>query len=500
MRTKKAFYNSLTSLLLQVVTVVCGFILPRFILSSFGSEVNGAISSISQFLGYISLLEAGVGGVTRAALYKPLAEYNSQGISGIANATQNFFKKIAYIFFGYVIIVAVVFKNISNTNLEWWFTASLVLIIAISTFTQYYFGITNTLILQADQKKYIPNGIQIGTVLLNTAISVVLIKAGASIQIVKLASSIIYIIRPIALSIIVKRKYSIDSKVPADNNAIKQRWNSLGHHSAYFIHNNTDIMVTTVFLGLKSVSVYAVYFMILTGVRNIVNAIIGGGEAAFGNMIAKNERGILNNRFKMMETLSSIIVIVFFSTAGMVLIDFVKIYTSRIEDINYIFPVFGVLMVISEAIHCIKQQYHSLVLAAGHYKETQIGAFVEAGINLVLSIVLVNWIGLPGTIIATIFSSLFRTVDYVVHLKNHILHREITIFVKRQLVNIVNVLVILGICIFIPFWECNGYLSWAAKSVCIVVISTVITVAINFILYREDMQGVGLRIKHLIKE
>lgn len=157
-------------------------------------------------------------------------------------------------------------------------------------------------------------------------------------------------------------------------------------------------------------------------------------------------------------------------------------------------------MVISEAIHCIKQQYHSLVLAAGHYKETQIGAFVEAGINLVLSIVLVNWIGLPGTIIATIFSSLFRTVDYVVHLKNHILHREITIFVKRQLVNIVNVLVILGICIFIPFWECNGYLSWAAKSVCIVVISTVITVAINFILYREDMQGVGLRIKHLIKE
>lgn len=337
MRTKKAFYNSLTSLLLQVVTVVCGFILPRFILSSFGSEVNGAISSISQFLGYISLLEAGVGGVTRAALYKPLAEYNSQGISGIANATQNFFKKIAYIFFGYVIIVAVVFKNISNTNLEWWFTASLVLIIAISTFTQYYFGITNTLILQADQKKYIPNGIQIGTVLLNTAISVVLIKAGASIQIVKLASSIIYIIRPIALSIIVKRKYSIDSKVPADNNAIKQRWNSLGHHSAYFIHNNTDIMVTTVFLGLKSVSVYAVYFMILTGVRNIVNAIIGGGEAAFGNMIAKNERGILNNRFKMMETLSSIIVIVFFSTAGMVLIDFVKIYTSRIEDINYIF-------------------------------------------------------------------------------------------------------------------------------------------------------------------
>ena len=41
---------------------------------AYGSDVNGLVSSITQFLGYIALVEGGVGGVIRAALYKPLAK------------------------------------------------------------------------------------------------------------------------------------------------------------------------------------------------------------------------------------------------------------------------------------------------------------------------------------------------------------------------------------------------------------------------------------------
>lgn len=73
MRTKKAFLDMITSLLLQLVTVVSGFILPK-VIGVFGSDTNGLIDSVSQFIGYITLLEAGVGGVTHAALYKPLLD------------------------------------------------------------------------------------------------------------------------------------------------------------------------------------------------------------------------------------------------------------------------------------------------------------------------------------------------------------------------------------------------------------------------------------------
>ena len=104
--------------------------------------------------------------------------------------------------------------------------------------------------------------------------------------------------------------------------------------------------------------------------------------------------------------------------------DFVSIYTQGITDTNYVLIFFGVLIVVSELLHCIKQNYHSLVLAAGHYKETRNGAFIEAGMNLILSVIFALIIGLPGIIISTIISTLYRIFDYVVYLKKHIIQKE----------------------------------------------------------------------------
>ena len=73
--------NSAASLLLEFVSVICGFIVPRLIIGTYGSDINALTSSITQFLSYIALVEAGVGGVIRAALYRPLAEKNTAATS-----------------------------------------------------------------------------------------------------------------------------------------------------------------------------------------------------------------------------------------------------------------------------------------------------------------------------------------------------------------------------------------------------------------------------------
>ena len=87
-RSKKLALNTLFSLLEELVAIICGFILPRLILSAFGSKYNGITTSITQFLSCAVLLRAGIGGVTRAALYKPLANHDknkidSKGMSAI---------------------------------------------------------------------------------------------------------------------------------------------------------------------------------------------------------------------------------------------------------------------------------------------------------------------------------------------------------------------------------------------------------------------------------
>lgn len=70
---KLIIVNIICSLLLQVVTIVSGFILPKIIISSLGSETNGLVASINQFLNYVVLLEGGVSGVITASLYQPLS-------------------------------------------------------------------------------------------------------------------------------------------------------------------------------------------------------------------------------------------------------------------------------------------------------------------------------------------------------------------------------------------------------------------------------------------
>ena len=85
--TKKVEFNIIFSLLGQIITVVISIVVPRLFIVSFGSEVNGFINSLNQIFVYVALLEAGVGGASLQALYKPVSEDNRDEINGILSAT-----------------------------------------------------------------------------------------------------------------------------------------------------------------------------------------------------------------------------------------------------------------------------------------------------------------------------------------------------------------------------------------------------------------------------
>ncbi len=204
MRSKKAIANIITSFMLQITTAICGFIIPRLILDSFGSEVNGLVSSISQFLGYIALVEGGIGGVTRAALYKPLAQKDNLKLSGIVKATEAFFRKVAIIFVFYTLILSVIYPFLAEISFEWFYTFSLVIILSISTFAQYFFGVSYQLLINADQKQYLTNIVQIVTAILNAVSVILLIRMNCNIHIVKLTSALIFILRPLVFKYYVK--------------------------------------------------------------------------------------------------------------------------------------------------------------------------------------------------------------------------------------------------------------------------------------------------------
>ena len=137
MRKKKVVYNAIAGLLLQLVMIVYGFVFPRLVMEVYGSKVNGLLQSISQFLAYISLLDAGVSAVIRAKLYKPLADFDTINIQRIVNAAKSFYIKIALSFLVYVVGVSVFLPITYAKHFDAIFTISLVVIIGLSTFAEY---------------------------------------------------------------------------------------------------------------------------------------------------------------------------------------------------------------------------------------------------------------------------------------------------------------------------------------------------------------------------
>ena len=188
------FFNAITSLLLQLVTILNGFIIPRLILKTFGSDVNGLISSLNQFLNYVAILEGGLSSVILANLYKPLFEKDQKKISSVVKTTQKFYQKLAFIFLGYAVVIAIVYPLIFKVPFSYEYVFSLTLILAINIFVQYNFSISWKLLLNADKKVYIVSLSSIGLIVLNTICFAILIHVYPSIHFLKLVTAIVYII------------------------------------------------------------------------------------------------------------------------------------------------------------------------------------------------------------------------------------------------------------------------------------------------------------------
>lgn len=88
------------------------------------------------------------------------------------------------------------------------------------------------------------------TLLLNTIACVALMELGASIHIVKLATSLIYLLRPIFLRVYVNQHYRLNRAITYTGEPIKQKWNGVAQHVASVILDGTDNIVLTIFSTL----------------------------------------------------------------------------------------------------------------------------------------------------------------------------------------------------------------------------------------------------------
>ncbi len=491
---RKLFKNTITSLALQVTTVICGFILPRLILQSYGSNVNGLVNSISQFLQIIAFLDLGVGAVVQSTLYKPLAEHNEDEISQVIASASRFFKRIGLILLVYIVILCFIYPYISEQRFSPVYSGALIVGMGISSFFQYYFGVVDGLLLTADQRGYIQYASQIVTLVLNTVICALLIYLGFGIHIVKVATSLIYLARPVALRIYVNRHYSINRKITIIGEPIKQKWNGLAQHIAYVVLDGTDIIVLTTFSTLTSVSIYSVYYLVVYGVKQLFTSLTSGVQAMLGELFAKEDWEKLYSIFSWTEWLIHTGCVWVFGCTATLIVPFVQIYTNGVGDANYTQPLFAVLLVVAHAVHCLRLPYNILILASGHYKQTQNNYIIAAVMNLVLSILFVKMWGIIGVAIGTLVAMLYQTIWMAYYDSKKILKWSIMNFWKQVCTDIL--IIILGVFATNYFKLSEfSYMTWIIMAAKVSAIWALSALIINCVFYRDKMFRLFSRLK-----
>ena len=322
------------------------------------------------------------------------------------------------------------------------------------------------------------------TLLVNTIACSVLMVNGASIQVVKIVTSIIFLTRPIILSVYVSKHYNINKKIKLRGEPIKQKWNGFAQHIAYVVLNNTDTIVLSVFSTLENVSIYGVYNLVVNGVKTVFNSLTAGVTALFGNMLAKDEKELLDKVFEDFEWLIHTATTLIFTICGLLIVSFVAIYTKDVNDANYIVPTFACVITLANGVYCLRFPYNMMVLAAGHYKETQTSSFIEMGINTVISVAVVIRFGLVGVAVGTFCAMFYRTCYLAWYLSKKIINRNIKHFIKHCLVDVGSVIIMAVVgSLFVK--PCDSFGIWIANACVVSVVCFVIVVVINLIFYKE---------------
>ena len=441
--------NIAGSVLLQIVSGICGLILPRFVLRQFGSEVNGLVASITQLLSYAVLLEGGIGGVMKAALYKPLANEDDAGISEIFYQINRTFRKISIVFVCCALILSVCMKFFVDTQYSWFYVFAMVLILSAHTFFSYYIGLPHRLLMSADQKLYIIQFTQIAATIMNMLLCLLVMRLGGGIHMVKLTSVTVFLLNPLIQRLYVKRHYNLSRKVAADNPRHIPKRDGAIHHLSYFIHRNTDVVILSMFGSLQRVSVYTVYNTVIYVLEQLLASISSGISGLVGQLIARKETEALNRIVNRYEACNNVLATGVATVCAILILPFVSIYTGGVTDVQYHQPLFAILMIAGSYAYSIRHPLACVVSAAGHYKQTKAGAIGEVAINLALSLILVKPLGLVGVALGTLIAMSFRTIYTVWYLSKQILYRPMrTFFLKLGCNLLVSGIMITGI----PAW------------------------------------------------
>lgn len=418
---KKIKYNLIVGIASQVIALVLGIVIPKLILTNYGSEINGLLSSITNIYSYIAIVEAGVAAATCQALYKPIVEKKRNDINAILSATNKYYHKTGLIYLGLILLFSLLFPAFITTNIPYFTVLLLILFNGLGNVVNYFFHGKYLILLKADGKNFVRTGFETVANVFKQVSKIILISLGFNVIFVQLVAMLVSFVQMIYITLYIKKHYSwLDLSVKPNNASISQSKNVLIHEINYLITANIDTVVLTFFTNLKIVSVYSMYNLLFGMINRILLSVRDALEFKIAHIFHKNREEFLK-LFRTFEALYISFTFAVFSVAYYFVIPFLKLYTKGVTDIDYINRNLPLLFVMVNLFSTIRYPLEAMIHISGHFKKTQNSAILESAINLVSTLVLVNIWGIEGALIGTIISSIYRALYLNIYVNKKII-------------------------------------------------------------------------------
>jgi hypothetical protein len=494
-RTKLFAGNSLAAAIQQLVLVAAGLIIPRFLIVNYGSDINGLIVSLTQIISYFVLVEAGISGASVFSLYKPLADFDIPAINAILSAARKFYLQSGRIFLALVAILSLAYLFlIKGFSMPSWQVSLLVLALGMAGAVDFFSLSKYRVLLTASQRAYVLSSATIVYWSINIILVFILSRFKVNIVVLEFSLLLSVLARSFILSRYTLKNFPyINYKEAPDNSSLKDRWSVLYLQILGSAQIATPVIIATIFTTLPQVSVFGVYMLIAGGISSILGIFGSNLSASFGDVIARKQRDILQKAYSEFEQAYYAAVSVIYSTALLLIIPFIKIYTKSVTDINYVLPALAFLFVLNGLMYSLKNPQGLLVISAGQYRQTRIQSSAQALIAIIGAAVGAYFFGLAGILFGLIASNLYRDIDLFFWIPKKVTHLS----PLKTLKHIWPIAVIFSIASIIFFSrpiQTDGVFQWLLCALALVSLITAAAILLNLAADFKNMQNIFLRI------
>lgn len=406
---RNAYYGYVSTL----AAVILGFATRTIFIAELGSAYVGFDALLTNVLGLLSFLELGIGAAMSYSLYKPVAE----GDSDTVRALLRFYKRVyRYIALAVTIIGLAILPLIPSLaqGAEGLGDLRLYYLIFLASNVASYFAVYKTSVANAEQRRYLVTNVHtVASVVMQLAQMAVLLAGGNYLLflLVMLASRLV---EQIFLNWYLSRRYSHylsgparevsqEELAPIKRNVRALIWHKIGEVGV----NQTDSVIIAAFVNVTVLGRISNYNLIISSATLFLTVTLTAALGSFGNAIATSSP---QNVYKSYRTYRFAAFWLYgIATIGLwtLLTPFVGIWIGREHIIQE-----EVLLAIMVNFYMTGQRLTMITVksAAGIWAEDKYLPLVQVAINLVLSLLLVQSMGVVGVYIGTLAQGVVATV------------------------------------------------------------------------------------------